>query len=147
MMKNLAGDLECESHIVEEPARAPAHAFQDMLPVVFHDEPTVIGAHDTSCDSRSEMMTPVPARAKSPTRTPARPARSRFTGIKVFWATMFAQRAKLGETVTEWLAAHPEIELVDMVVTQSSDAQFHCVSICVFYKGELAARLSRASEG
>lgn len=78
----------------------------------------------------------------------------------MFWATVFAQRAKLGETVTEWLAAHPEIELVDMVVTQSSDAQYHCVSICVFYKGELAAsvevglddarqdaRLTPASEG
>jgi hypothetical protein len=78
-----------------------------------------------------------PARAKSPTRPPARP--SRFTGVKVFWASMFAQRAKLGETVTEWLAAHPEIELVDMVVTQSSDAYYHLVSICVFYKGDLAA--------
>jgi len=73
------------------------------------------------------------ARSKSPTRP------SRFTGVKVFGATMFGQRAKLGETVTEWLAAHPEIEVVDMVVAQSSDAQYHCVSICVFYKDEHAA--------
>lgn len=78
-----------------------------------------------------------PARAKSPTRPPTPP--SRFTGVKVFGATMFAQRDKLGETVTQWLTAHPEIELVDIVVAQSSDAQYHCISICVFYKGELAA--------
>lgn len=78
-----------------------------------------------------------PARSKSPTRPPAR--RSRFTGVKVFWATVSSHRAKLGETVTEWLSAHPEIELVDMVVTQSSDAHFTLVSICVFYTGELAA--------
>jgi hypothetical protein len=78
-----------------------------------------------------------PARAKSPTRPPACP--SRFTGVKVFWASVYAHRARLGETVTEWLAAHPEIQLVDMVVTQSSDAHYHLVSISVFYLGELAA--------
>jgi len=59
-----------------------------------------------------------PARAKSPTRPPARS--SRFTGVKVFWASVFAHRAKLGETVTQWLEAHPEIELVDMVVTRAN---------------------------
>jgi hypothetical protein len=102
------------------------------------------------------MMTP--ARAKSPTRPPAR--LSRFTGVKVFWASVFGHRARLGETVTEWLEAHPEIALVDMVVTQSSDAHYHLVTICVFYKGELAvsvevgledarqdARVAPASEG
>jgi hypothetical protein len=66
-------------------------------------------------------------------------SRSSFTGIKVFSATMFAQRDKLGELVTAWIAAHPEITLVDIVVAQSSDAQFHCVSIIVFYLGELRA--------
>lgn len=77
------------------------------------------------------------ARAKSPTRPAARS--SRFTGVRVFWASVFSRRAKLGETVTEWLAAHHEIELVDMVVTQSSDAHYTLVSICVFYNGELAS--------
>ena len=60
---------------------------------------------------------------------------------------MFAYRARLGETVTQWLEAHPEIELVDMVVTQSSDANYHCVSICVFYKGQLAASVEALPEG
>jgi hypothetical protein len=77
------------------------------------------------------MMTT--ARAKSPTRA------SRFSGVKVFSASTYTYRGRLGETVTEWLTAHPEIELVDMIVTQSSDASFHLISICVFYKGELAA--------
>jgi hypothetical protein len=35
--------------------------------------------------------------------------------------------------VTQWLAEHPELEVVDMKVTQSSDAEFHCVAISVFY--------------
>lgn len=85
-------------------------------------------------------------RTNSPTRppVPSAPAlprsRSRFTGVKVFSATMFAQRSQLGEAVTAWIAAHPEITIVDLPdVVQSSDAQFHCVSVCVFYRGELAA--------
>jgi len=85
-----------------------------------------------------------PERAKSPTRPPARS--SRFTGVKVFCASVFGHRAKLGETVTEWRAAHPEIELVDIVVTQSSDAHYHLVSISVFYRGELAASVKGGLE-
>ena len=51
-----------------------------------------------------------------------------FNGVKVFSATMFAPREQLGETVTEF------------VVTQSSDSQFHCVAITVFYWERLARR-------
>lgn len=56
-----------------------------------------------------------------------------FNGVKVFSATMFAARDQLGETVTAWLAAHPHLTVTDFVVTQSSDSQFHCVAITVFY--------------
>jgi hypothetical protein len=56
-----------------------------------------------------------------------------FNGVKIFSATMFAQREQLGETATRWLAEHPEIELIDVVVTQSSDDAFHCIAISVFY--------------
>ena len=56
-----------------------------------------------------------------------------FNGVKVFCATKFADRERLGETVTLWLAEHPELDLVDLVVTQSSDAAYHCVTISVFY--------------
>jgi len=56
-----------------------------------------------------------------------------FNGVKVFSATMFAPRAQLGETVTEWMAANPQLIVTEFVVTQSSDSEFHCVSITVFY--------------
>lgn len=56
-----------------------------------------------------------------------------FNGVKVFCATKYQDRERLGETVTRWLAEHPELDLVDLVVTQSSDAAFHCVTISVFY--------------
>jgi len=45
-----------------------------------------------------------------------------INGIKVFAATMFEQRRCLGEVVTDWLAAHRDLLIVDVTVTQSSDA-------------------------
>ena len=57
-----------------------------------------------------------------------------FNGVRVFSATMMAEREQLGERVTDWLRQHPEIKPVDVVVTQSSDQQFHCVAITVFYR-------------
>ena len=59
---------------------------------------------------------------------------SGITGVKVFSATMLAQRSELGETVTKWIAARPELEILDMVVKQSSDSRFHCLSITLFYR-------------
>ena len=56
-----------------------------------------------------------------------------FNGIKVFSATMVAQRDALGGVVTDWIQAHPQLEIVDVVVSQSSDASFHCIAISVFY--------------
>jgi hypothetical protein len=56
-----------------------------------------------------------------------------FNGVKVFSATMAADRDRLGEKVTDWLKAHPRYRLVDLYVNQSSDASFHCLTITVFY--------------
>jgi hypothetical protein len=56
-----------------------------------------------------------------------------FNGVKVFSATMFADRAQLGEKVTAWLAGNTQRKLTDIVVTQSSDEAFHCITISVFY--------------
>lgn len=56
-----------------------------------------------------------------------------FNGLKVFSATMYEPRQRLGETVTEWIAAHPDLTIVDIVQTQSSDSSFHCLSVTVFY--------------
>ena len=56
-----------------------------------------------------------------------------FNGVKVFSATKFMERDRLGETVTRWLAEHAYLDVVDLVVTQSSDSAFHCITISVFY--------------
>ena len=61
-----------------------------------------------------------------------------FDGVKVFSATMVAQRQELGETVTRWIEearrTRPGFQLVDMLVRQSSDDGFHCVAICLFFR-------------
>lgn len=57
-----------------------------------------------------------------------------FTGVKIFSATMVADRERLGERVTEWIASRPKgFKLVDIVVTQSSDDAFHMIAMTVFY--------------
>jgi hypothetical protein len=61
------------------------------------------------------------------------PTMNRFNGVQVFSATLMADRARLGERVTEWMDAHRWCEIADVVVTQSSDAAFHCVAFSVFY--------------
>ena len=66
--------------------------------------------------------------------------RGAFNGIKVFSATKFADRDLLGDRVTHWLREHAEFKIVEMVVTQSSDAEFHCVAISVFYLERIASR-------
>ena len=57
-----------------------------------------------------------------------------FTGVRVFSATKAKEREELGETVTRWLRSNPEIEVVDRVVSQSSDDEFHCLTIVLFYR-------------
>jgi hypothetical protein len=56
-----------------------------------------------------------------------------FNGVKIFSATMLADRERLGEKITAWLQAHPRYRLVDIWVTQSSDMSFHCLAITIFY--------------
>ena len=56
-----------------------------------------------------------------------------FSGVKVFSATMAQERDQLGEKITMWLAAHPGVEIVDKIVTQSSDEAFHCLAITLFF--------------
>lgn len=57
-------------------------------------------------------------------------------GVKTFSATRARERADLGDRVTEWIARHPEWEVYNTVVTQSSDAEFHCLTITIFYDGQ-----------
>ena len=56
-----------------------------------------------------------------------------FNGVKIFSATMFADRAQLGDRVTAWISSSPQRKMTDIIVTQSSDAAFHCVTISIFY--------------
>ena len=56
-----------------------------------------------------------------------------YNGVKVFSATLAKHRETLGDRVTEWIRRHPTVEIVDKIVTQSSDAEFHCLSITLFY--------------
>jgi hypothetical protein len=57
-----------------------------------------------------------------------------FTVVKVFSATKAKEREELGEVITRWLKANPGLEIVDKVVSQSSDNEFHCISIVMFFK-------------
>jgi hypothetical protein len=63
-----------------------------------------------------------------------------FNGVKVFHATLQQARDRLGEVVTAWIEAHPTYEVRDIVVTQSSDREFHCVTISIFYWEPLGKR-------
>ncbi len=56
-----------------------------------------------------------------------------FNGVKVFSATMVADREQLGEKVSDWMQRRPECKVTDIVVTQSSDEAFHCIAITVFF--------------
>ena len=57
-----------------------------------------------------------------------------FDGVRVFPVTKARERAGLGEVVTQWISDHPEYTMVDKKVTLSSDAEFHCLTITIFYR-------------
>lgn len=64
----------------------------------------------------------------------AQDPRTLFTGVKVFSATKAKEREELGENVTRWLRSNADLEVVDKVVRQSSDNEFHCYSLLLFYR-------------
>ena len=57
-----------------------------------------------------------------------------YTGVKVFSTTLARDRDQMGESITRWLAAHPGLEVVQHEVRQSSDQEFHCLTITLFYR-------------
>lgn len=60
---------------------------------------------------------------------------NQFDAVKVFSATKAREREELGETVTRWLAdQRGRYRVVDKVVSQSSDNEFHCLSIILFLR-------------
>jgi len=60
-------------------------------------------------------------------------SKNHFNGVKIFSATMAQERDRLGERITEWIREHPGFQIVDTIVTQSSDEAFHCLVITIFY--------------
>jgi len=57
-----------------------------------------------------------------------------FTGVKIFSTTLARDREMMGETITRWIKDNPQADIVDKVVTQSSDREFHCLTITLFYR-------------
>lgn len=74
------------------------------------------------------------ARMQASTQDEGRIGMIDVTGVKVFSATKAKERELLGELITDWIRSHPEHEIVDKIVTQSSDSEFHCLTITLFYK-------------
>jgi hypothetical protein len=62
-----------------------------------------------------------------------RPDRA-FDGVKVFSATMAAQRGELGDRINAWIASNANVAITEFVVTQSSDSDYHCIAITLFYQ-------------
>ena len=57
-----------------------------------------------------------------------------FTGVKVFSTTLARDRENMGENITKWLKENSNLDVVDKIVTQSSDKEFHCLTITLFYR-------------
>jgi hypothetical protein len=57
-----------------------------------------------------------------------------FEGVEVFTATLAAEREKLGKRATRFIADHPELEIVDRKVSQSSDRTHHCLTLMLFWR-------------
>ncbi len=59
---------------------------------------------------------------------------TQFTGMKVFSTTLARDREQMSDTITRWLQENQQVEIVDKIVTQSSDKEFHCLTISLFYR-------------
>ncbi len=56
-----------------------------------------------------------------------------FDGVEVFSATLYRDRLVLDERVNDWVREE-DVDVVDVVVRQSSDNAYHCLTIIVFYR-------------
>ena len=57
-----------------------------------------------------------------------------FTGMKIFSTTLARDREQMSDNITRWLHDNQQLEVVDKIVTQSSDKEFHCLTITLFYR-------------
>lgn len=58
-----------------------------------------------------------------------------YNRVKVFSATKARERESLGERATEWLRDYDGM-VVDKEIRQSSDNEFHCLSMVFFCREE-----------
>lgn len=56
--------------------------------------------------------------------------------VKIFSSTLARDREVMGEQITRWLNQEPKKYVSDYVVKQSSDNEFHCITIVFFYQEE-----------
>ena len=56
-----------------------------------------------------------------------------FQGAKIFTATKAKERELLGTRITDWIEENPDFKIKDTKVLQSSDNEFHCLTIVIFY--------------
>jgi hypothetical protein len=61
-----------------------------------------------------------------------------FTHVRVFTASSIADRAELPKRITGWLTLHPDADVLEKVVTQSSSGSFHCLTVVLFYRLRVA---------
>jgi hypothetical protein len=57
-----------------------------------------------------------------------------YTLCKVFTETERRYLSEVGDNLTAWLAEHPEYEILEVVVVQSSDRSRHCLSAVAFLR-------------
>ena len=65
--------------------------------------------------------------------------------VKVFSATKARARDHLGERLTSWIEAHPRTRILKLVVLQSSDRDFHCISLVLLCHEEGSADAASGS--
>jgi hypothetical protein len=53
--------------------------------------------------------------------------------VKVFSATKAREREELGDVINRWIDSEKP-DIVDLRVQQSSDNEFHCLSLVVLYR-------------
>jgi hypothetical protein len=85
-------------------------------------------------------MRKVLRREELPSRDPEAPLAktARVDVVKVFSATKARDREVPGDRMTAWLRARPGTRVVKRCVLQSSDSEYHCLSIVVFARQDLA---------
>ena len=57
-----------------------------------------------------------------------------YTGVKVFSATKARERGQMGVVISHWVKQNSNLDIVDKIITQSSDKEFHCYTMTIFYR-------------